>query len=185
MVYLTFCVDVTPLEYVSFNGHHQLRRPSLAAFLIAYGASFVNLRNRRGSALQCGMSLLEQELTRVTSDCIILRAIVKTLPQLPTLETLGISVDRPPASAAMMHLVHHPPPPGFEAAADNLAVQRSAFIHRCNWYQRLASSPRTLQHHCRVVVRNQLGPSRLRAVSSLPLPVPLRDYLLLEHDEYR
>lgn len=139
----------------------------------------MHLRNRRGSPQSRGMSLLEQELTRVTSDCIILRAIVKTLAQLPTLEKLGISVDR---HQPTMHFMHRPP---LAPSADAAAVQHSAFMRRCHWYQALASSPRTLQHHCRVVVRNQLGPSRLRAVSFLPLPVPLRDYLLLEYDEYR
>jgi len=160
---------ITPLEYVSFTGLRQLRRPLLAAFLIAYGASFNTLKNLRCCRLFQGMSLLEQEL-RITTDCIILRAIVKTLARLPTLEQLGISLENP------VHPVLQP----MRATADILA-----FVRRCHWYQGLALSPRTLQHHCRVVVRNCLGPSRLRAVPSLPLPVTLKDYLLLEYDEYR
>jgi len=154
-------VGLTPLEYVAFNGLHQCRRPAIAAFLIAYGASFSTIKNPRRGRLYRGMCLLEQELTHVTSDSIILRAIVKTLARLPTLEELGIPI------------LKNPP------------VRLSAFVKRCHWYQGLASSPRTLQHYCRVVVRNRLGPSRLRSVSSLPLPVPLKDYLLLEYDEYR
>ena len=171
---MTVTTGITPLEYVAFNGLHQCRRPALAAFLIAYGASFSTIKNLHGCRFLRGMSLLEQELTLVTTDSIILRAIVKTLARLPTLDELGISLENPT----------NPVPP-VDAAADALVMQRSAFVRRCHWYQRLASSPRTLQHHCRVVVRSCLGPSRLRCVSSLPLPVPLRDYLLLEYDEYR
>lgn len=163
------------MEYVAFNGLRQFRRPQLAAFLIAYGASFSTLKNLHGCRLLRGMSLLEQELTRITTDCVILRAIVKTVAQLPTLDELGISLENP---------VHLALPP-VDAASDVLAVHRGAFMQRCHWYQSLALSPRTLQHHCRVVVRNCLGPFRLRSVSSLPLPLPLRDYLLLEYDEYR
>jgi len=120
------------------------------------------------------MTLLEHELTRVTTDCVILRAIVKTLARLPTLEELGIGLESP-ASRAL--------PPVLEAPYST--VQRGAFVRRCRWYQGIAASPRTLQHHCRVVVRACLGPARIRAISSLPLPVPLKDYLLLEYDEYR
>jgi len=169
-----YCLlGVTPLEYVAFNGLRQVRRPVLAAFLIAYGASFSTLKNLHGCRLVRGMSLLEQELTRITRDCVILRAIIKTTARLPTLEQLRIRLDSP-------LLVPDP----VDDVAD-VAGHQSAFFRRCQWYQTIAMSPRTLQHHCRVVVRNCLGPFRLRSVSSLPLPVPLRDYLLLEYDEYR
>ena len=172
---MSLLVGITPLEYVAFTGLRQSRRPFLAAFLIAYGASFSTLKNLRGCRLLRGMSLLEQELTHVTTDSIILRAIVKTLARLPTLEELGISLESP-VNPVLMPL---------DAAGDALTVHRHAFLRRCHWYRKLASSPRTLQHHCRFVVRNRLGASRLRCVSSLPLPVPLKDYLLLEYDEYR
>ena len=173
---------IMPLEYVAFNGLRQFRRPFLAAFLIAYGASFSTLKNLHGCRLLRGMSLLEQELTRITSDCIILRAIVKTVSRLPTLEELGINLEKPTCCTI----------PPIDAAADAAMVhrnaymvQRNAFVHRCRWYEKIARSPRTLQHHCRVVVRNCLGPFRIRCVSSLPLPIPLRDYLLLEYDEFK
>ena len=121
------------------------------------------------------MPLLKHELTSGTRDCIILRAIIKTLARLPSLDEMGINADNPLRMAI----------PPLDPMSDVLTVHRGAFVQRCRWYQSLASSPRTLQHHCRVVVRNCLGPFRLRSVSSLPLPVPLRDYLLLEYDEYR
>ena len=163
------------MEYVAFNGLRQFRRPHLAAFLIAYGASFSSLKTRHGCGPYRVMPLLKHELTSGTRDCIILRAIIKTLARLPTLDEMGINADNPLRLAI----------PPLDAMSDVLTVHRGAFVQRCRWYQSLASSPRTLQHHCRVVVRNCLGPFRLRSVSSLPLPVPLRDYLLLEYDEYR
>ena len=163
---------ITPLEYVAFNGLRQYRRPYIAAFLIAYGASFSTIKNLRRCRLFRGISLLEQELTHITTDSIILRAIVKTLAYLPTLDELGISLENPTSAV-------------FPPAANAASVRLGAVVRRCRWYKGLASSPRTLQHYCRVVVRNRLGPSRLRNVSSLPLPVPLKDYLLLEYDEYR
>ena len=174
-VSLLLNAGVTPLEYVAFNGLHQFRRPFLAAFLVAYGASFSILKNRRTCRQLRGMSLLEQELTRITTDCIILRAIIKTIARLPTLEQLGISLENTAAPRVM---------PPIDVAA-NAQWQHGAYLRRCRWYQNIALSPRTLQHHCRVVVRNCLGPFRIRFVSSLPLPVPLQDYLLLEYDEYK
>jgi len=167
-------VGVTPLEYVAFTGLRQYRRPLLAAFLIAYGASFSTLKNLHGCRLR-GISLLEQELTCITTDYIILQAIVKTVARLPTLEQLGISLE----FSSPMRIMPRDVPANVES------VSRAMFARRCRWYQRIAMSPRTLQHHSRVVVRGCLGPSRIRFVSSLPLPVTLKDYLLLENDEYR
>jgi SOCS box len=162
-------VGITPLEYVCFKGFRQERRPQLSAFLIAYGASFQNIKNLHGH------SLLQQELSRNTDDRIILRAVVKTLVHLPSLQSLGINVD----------LVHKMFPPSGVPERSFADGQRSEVSLRCYWYQNLSSSPRSLQHHCRVSVRNSLGPKRLRYVSTLPLPVTLQDYLLLEFDEYR
>ena len=175
MLYLLLNTGITPLEYVAFNGLHQFRRPFLAAFLIAYGASFSVLKSRRACRQLRSMTLLEQELTRITCDCIILRAIIKTLARLPTLEQMGISLE----SAAVAPRVMPP-----IDVASHAQWQHGAYLRRCRWYQSIASSPRTLQHHCRVVVRNCLGPFRIRSVSSLPLPIPLQDYLLLKYDEY-
>ncbi|XP_043118079.1 ankyrin repeat and SOCS box protein 2-like [Puntigrus tetrazona] len=39
------------------------------------------------------------------------------------------------------------------------------------------SSPRSLSHLCRLKIREQLGPERLRCVGSLPLPGPMLQYL--------
>jgi len=163
-----FYLGLTPIEYVSFRGFKQDRRPVIAAFLIAYGASFHNIKNARG------LTLLQHELGRGTKDYIILRAIVKTLVRLPSLSSLGVNTE-------VVHRFFPPPSGDLTGINDDL----EQFMVRCNWYQNLASSPRSLQHYCRVTVRERLGPARLRLVAELPLPVTLRDYLLLEYDEYR
>lgn len=56
----------------------------MAAFLIAYGANFVGIKNKQG------MSLLKSELVGVFQDYAILQAMVKTMVKVPSLETLGI-----------------------------------------------------------------------------------------------
>lgn len=166
---------ITPLEYVSFRGFKQDRRPHIAAFLIAYGASFQTIKNVRG------LTLLQHELARGTKDYVILRAIVKTMSRLPSLESLGVNVE---FVRQRRHQSLFPP-----TAADVLGLgindDLEQYADRCTWYHNLSSSPRSLQHCCRVAVRDRLGPSRLRHIPSLPLPLPLRDYLLLEYDEYR
>lgn len=159
---------ITPLEYVSFRGFKQDRRPIIAAFLIAYGAAFHHIKNVRG------LTLLQHELGRGTKDYIILRAIVKTLIRLPSLSSLGVNVE-------VVRQLFPPPRSDLVGTSDDL----EQFVERCNWYQNLASSPRSLQHYCRVAVRDRLGPARLRCIACLPLPITLRDYLLLEYDEYR
>ena len=159
---------VSPLEYVCFKGYKQDRCPKIAAFLIAYGAKFMDLKTKHN------LSLLQQELSRTVSDYIILRAMVKTVVKLPSLHALGIRVGYIGGDV-------NPFPVGREMHS----FTPVEYVQKCSWYSQLASSPRTLQHHCRVVVRDRLGPKRLTKISSLPLPVPLQDYLLLEYDEYR
>ncbi|KAI0242032.1 hypothetical protein LSAT2_015116, partial [Lamellibrachia satsuma] len=76
----------SPLQYVSFfDNCKQNRRPLVAAFLIAYGAQFVNLKNKHGC------TLLQQELQHISQDMTILQAIVRTCSHLPTLESLDIN----------------------------------------------------------------------------------------------
>ena len=133
----------------------QARRPQVAAFLIAYGAQFGNIKNKFGS------TLLQQELRSCSTDYSILQAIARTMVQLPSLESLGISFSR---GVTRMHTV----PAG-----------------KCRWYQTERSTPRTLQHLCRCTVREALGVSRLRSIWQLPLPTPLKEYLLLEFDVLR
>lgn len=181
----TTTTGVTPLEYVCFSGYKQDRRPKLAALLIAYGAKFLHLRNLRGH------SLLQQEMNRNTKDYVILRAIVKTLVRLPSLQSLGVYVGTgstagSPGSAIMSYLFGGGGGIDRHGGADpEAATTLTDFVLKCNWYNSIANSPRTLQHHCRVAVREQLGALRLSRISSLPLPTALQDYLLLDYDEYR
>ena len=146
----------SPLQYVSFfDNCKQNRRPLVAAFLIAYGALFINLKNKHGC------TLLQQELQHASLDMTILQAIVRTCTQLPSLESLDISY---------MHNANQPAPP-------------SGSVTKYHWYKTLARSPRMLQHYCRCVVRDALGVHRLKHTHKLPLPVTLQDYLLLRFSD--
>lgn len=118
----------------------------VAAFLIAYGAKFENLKNKHGS------TLLQQELRRAINDYTILKCMVSTMTDLPSLGVLGIWYTR----------------------------QMKLPTEKCGWYQNMRQNPRPLQHYCRCVVRESLGISRLRHIPKLPLPVPLMEYLLLD-----
>lgn len=42
----------------------------------------------------------------------------------------------------------------------------------------LAGSPRRLTHLCRIRIRRTMGKSRLSGVASLPLPQPIKNFLL-------
>lgn len=157
-----------------FDRHEagRFRRPFLAAFLIEFGASFTTLKTRVDSfttwyVQSTGMYVLETELFN-TADCIILRAIVSSMVRLPTLEKLRWRVRE-------LNIGRQLPPVN---AIDVPPVRCEACIKRCHWYQNITSSPRSLRHHCRILIRNCLGPSRLLSVSSLPLPTTLIDYLL-------
>lgn len=157
----------TPLEYICFRDMKHGRHPKLAALLIAYGAKFLHLKNSRN------MSLLQQELGLGTTDFIILRSIVKTLVSLPPLRSLGIYNAGGSASSEVAC--------GRSAASG----RQPGVAKKYHWYNTIASSVRTLQHHCRVVIRDRLGPRRLSRVHRLPIPMSLQEYLLLEYDEYR
>ena len=106
------------------------------------------------------MSIISNELQGVSDNKAILQAIVKTLARLPTLEELGI---HPNGNTRM--------PPVMQEKVD--------------WYRALSASPRSLQHYSRCVIRDSLGTKRLKESVSLPLPSQLKDYLLLEYNEYR
>ena len=143
----------SPLQYVSFfDNCKQNRRPQVASFLIAYGAQFMNLKNKHGC------TLLQQELQHISQDMTILKAIVRTCSHLPSLESLDINYT---------HNANQPAPP-------------SGSVTKCQWYKTLTRSPRTLQHYCRCVVRETLGVHRLKHTHKLPLPVTLQNYLLLK-----
>ena len=59
----------------------------------------------------------------------------------------------------------------------------SAILKKQLWYEELASSPRTLQHHCRFVIRRILGPMKLKYIKKLPIPPLLQSYLLFKLKE--
>ena len=136
----------------------------VAAFLIAYGAKFMSLKNKHG------FPLLAQELRSLTPDKTILRAIVKSLVKLPTLESLGI-----------IYSGHDIQLRRFGAGAS----KHEWYNAKYEWYMNIAKQPRSLQHYCRCAVRETLGINRLKLMDNLPLPTTLREYLLLEYDEYR
>ena len=141
-ILLLFIVGATPLHYASL----EKRRPHVAAFLIAYGANFKNIKNKHGH------TVLQQELRSLCLDRIILEAIVNAVVKVPSLTSIGIYIrHRAPQHAA-----------------------------KVDWYNAIANTPRTLQHHCRCAVRHALGILRLKHVSELPLPETLKDYLLLD-----
>lgn len=149
-----FISGATSLQYVCFNDTpKQERRALVASFLIAYGAKFENLKNKHGS------TLLQQELRSALPEYTILKAMVRTMTDLPSLDSLGIWNSR--------QMKRHNPIPAA----------------KCGWYQQLRQNPRTLQHYGRCVIRDALGTGRLRFIPQLPLPVPLMEYLLLEFDD--
>ena len=66
-------------------------------------------------------------------------------------------------------------PPGMLAEdVSNIAKEK------LKWLRELFSSPRSLQHCCRVTLRKILGCRKLNRVTELPLPTSLQDYLLLK-----
>lgn len=68
-------------------------------------------------------------------------------------------------------------------AEQNLQFDSPYILKKQLWYEKMASNPRTLQHHCRYVVRNFMGPMKLKHIRKLPIPTILQSYLLLELDE--
>ncbi|XP_023660759.1 ankyrin repeat and SOCS box protein 7-like isoform X2 [Paramormyrops kingsleyae] len=49
-----------------------------------------------------------------------------------------------------------------------------------NWLESLLREPHSLKHQCRQVVHRALGPARIWALGSLPLPPAIRDYLMFQ-----
>lgn len=68
-------------------------------------------------------------------------------------------------------------------AVANAHWDSPSLVKKQHWYELIASNPRTLQHHCRFVVRCAMGPMRLKHIRKLPIPNALQSYLLLEFDE--
>lgn len=89
---------------------------------------------------------------------------------------------------------------GCEAAFVSLLVEFGANLNLVKWellstelrgrrkvdpkalevFKEARSVPRTLLHMCRVAVRSALGKRRLRLIPSLPLPEPIKKFLLYE-----
>ena len=153
---VTFIPGATPLQYLCFHDDSkQERRPVMAAFLIAYGADYMRIKNKHGC------TLIQHELRSTSQDKTILQAIVKTMAKLPSLESLGVY----PSHCNIQ--------------------TNTMYVTKCDWYKALASKPRSLQHYSRCTVRKALGLQRLKKISLLEVPTALQDYLMLDYDEYR
>lgn len=150
----------SPLECVCFIGSRLGRIPDLAALFIMYGAKFMHLKFKKRT------SLLEQELQQSVTDYVILNVIVMSLAQLPQPHKLCAS----DTNVMLGNRITFSTP------------DFSNYVAKWRWYATFAASVRSLQHHCRVTIRNQMGPYRLNLMHKLPLPVALQDYLLFRCD---
>ncbi|KAL3864058.1 hypothetical protein ACJMK2_005767 [Sinanodonta woodiana] len=156
----------TPLHYVCFHENiMQERRPEAAAILLAYGANW-EVKNKQGD------NVLQNELRSRATDVIILHTIAKCTAHLPSLASIGLGFfdANPTLSVANYHF------PRIFSDGQNAKMR---------WYKDLFKEPRPLQHYCRCVIRDALGQQRLRKIDTLPLPTTLKEYLLLEHEEFR
>lgn len=165
-----FISGFTPLHYVCFNEVVlQERRPEAAALLLAYGADF-RIRNKQGD------NVLQSEIRSRTRDFTILHAIAKCTAYLPSLESLGLGLlNSNPVSSV--------PPAQQQPMMARLMCSENQLL-KLNWYKDLLKKPRCLQHYCRCVIREAMGVKRLRKMDRLPLPVTLKEFLLLEHQEF-
>lgn len=172
----------TPLHYVCFNdAQFQERRADVAVLLLAYGAN-INIRNKHGD------SVIVSELRGRHQDTTILSAIAKCVTHLPSLDSLGLGALQANQNPLML------PPPlyprqdhqDFRQQQMNMVRlwsenQQAKFV----WYKEMLKGPRSLQHYCRCVIRDTMGPKRLRKIDILPLPTTMKEFLLLEYEEFR
>lgn len=194
---------LTPLHYVSFNGGKCFRRPKMAKFLISYGAN-VNIKCPSYGANVRGSTLLEYELKLPSENFEILRFIVKSMLHPPHFSKLRVV---PHWEHAMLHNPQGPVFPLHESfvwkamvilnTSPNVAYrgalapspsrvvppEATTVDHKHVWYETVSSNPRTLQHYCRYTIRYALGPRSIKYIKQMRIPVQLRSYLLLEHDE--
>ncbi|XP_052770602.1 serine/threonine-protein phosphatase 6 regulatory ankyrin repeat subunit C-like [Mya arenaria] len=175
----------TPLHYACFTDTvSQERRPELAELLLAYGADH-NIRNKRG------FCLIVSELRGGHSDRTILSAIYRCVIHLPSLDVLGhanlvgdsLLMRGGLAGAGIFGGMGH---------AGNIQDLRQHHLtlarhwaenqrEKLNWYRQLLQGPRTLQHYCRCVIRECIGAKKLVKVPELPLPLTMKEFLLLQH----
>jgi hypothetical protein len=181
----------TPLHYACFNDcHFQERRPEAAALLLAYGANY-KIANKHGDML------LHNEIRGRHRDTIILSAIAKCTTHMPSLDALGLSAlqahpNRDPYMLAPPHGQPQPPlgliRPDQDYRQHQLNIARmwsENQQHKLAWYRDMLKGPRKLQHYCRCVIRTSMGPQRMRKIDCLPLPSTMKEFLLLEHEEFR
>ena len=150
----------------------QERRPEAAVLLLAYGANY-RVRNKQGD------NVLQSEIRARTRDFTILHTIAKCTAYLPSLEYLGLGF-------LNANPIGNAPPHEQQPVGPQLArfICSENQLEKLNWYKDLLRKPRCLQHYCRCVIREAMGVKRLKKMDSLPLPVTLKEFLLLEHQEF-
>ncbi|XP_077992273.1 ankyrin repeat and SOCS box protein 14-like isoform X2 [Glandiceps talaboti] len=142
-----------PLQNVH-NTRLPRRRPTVAAFLISYGADF-NIHLRPDGK----RTLLQNEVFTINEDHSILNAIVRASEKITVPEILPI----------------------YNLLCDQGRTAEYAIMKtKYEWLKSLAHNPRSLQHLCRCIIRQSLGKKRLRYVRNLPLPVLLKEFLMLK-----
>lgn len=147
--------------------------------LLAYGANY-NVRNKYEDDVLCS------ELRGRHDDTTILSAIARCTRHLPSLESLGVLPSITPFNPPAMEQnppPHHPPigrvlHEQFHDRQQMMVVSRQA---KLAWYKEMLKGPRSLQHYCRCVIRNKMGPRRLIMIQKLPLPNTLKEFLLLQY----
>ncbi|XP_070541535.1 ankyrin repeat and SOCS box protein 7-like [Ptychodera flava] len=143
-----------PLQNLQ-NSRLPRRRPKVAALLISYGAKFdINLRP------DAKRTLLQNEVFTVREDFTILNAIVRASKNIAPPEMLPIYT--------LLRI-------------QGRMAEYNAMKKRYDWLKSLSTNPRSLQHLCRCKIRECLGRQRLKYVKNLPLPVLLKDYLMLKN----
>lgn len=187
MIWCLFTDSYTPLHYTCFNdAAHQERRPDVTVLLLAYGANY-NIRNKHGD------TVLVSELRARHGDTTILSAIAKCTTHMPSLDTLGLPLH---VHGNTNPLMLAPPPPPMHLIRQDHQDFRQHQVHMARlwsenqqaklaWYKDMLKGPRSLQHYCRCIIRNSMGPKRLRKIHALPLPTTMKEFLLLEHEEFR
>ncbi|XP_006813678.1 uncharacterized protein LOC100374409 [Saccoglossus kowalevskii] len=131
------------------------RRSKVAAFLIAYGANYDILLRPNGKR-----TLLQNEIFSVNDDYTVLNAIVRASDIVTVPEALPI-----------FNIVHD----------QERIAEYNIMKEKYDWLKNIAHNPQSLQHLCRYKIRQCMGKRRLKFVKNLPLPVTLKDFLMLKY----